>query len=241
MAHRVHIRAGVGSGAWSNGYVLGTEFEKFDAAQFSSIDGDAGGSWAPSSVILIGGRGLTVSGDGLTVSGPLTSPGAATFNGTLTANGAATFNGAVSFTAPGPVVVDAPSNIRQPCVLNAPMLEGTLGRVVKKCALGPDSNLDIYLADYTSIIIPPLSGSRSWNLKHLANASSAPLYNGDTIMISSIGTSFTSTANHVTVFDGAAPYDMRTFAASGTSYCSACIFEYYEGHWYPKITEYNRS
>jgi len=54
MAHRTRLRANMA--AWAlNSAVLQSEFEAFDAAQFSSPDFDAGGIWLPSGKILIGG------------------------------------------------------------------------------------------------------------------------------------------------------------------------------------------
>ena len=60
MAHHTRIRA---TGFW----ILASTFdpaeaEALDLAQFGSIDGDTGGTWAPSAVITIGGQGLTVGG-----------------------------------------------------------------------------------------------------------------------------------------------------------------------------------
>lgn len=60
MSHNAYIRP---SGVWNTGIVvLHGEFAAFDLAQFQSINGDLGGTWAPSSVITIGGSGLTVTG-----------------------------------------------------------------------------------------------------------------------------------------------------------------------------------
>lgn len=54
MAHRTRIRANLA--AWANNSaVLNTEYDAIDAAQFSAIDGDAGGSWSPAAKIVIGG------------------------------------------------------------------------------------------------------------------------------------------------------------------------------------------
>lgn len=59
MAHHARIRA---PGLWLTGTALDpSELEAFDLSQFRSIDGDVGGSWAPSSGIVIGGSGLSVT------------------------------------------------------------------------------------------------------------------------------------------------------------------------------------
>lgn len=60
MGHNAFIRAG---GVWSGSATVTTaEMAAFDLAQFQSVNGDLGGSWAPSSVITIGGSGLDVTG-----------------------------------------------------------------------------------------------------------------------------------------------------------------------------------
>lgn len=54
MAHRTRIRPNMA--AWANNSaILQSEIEAIDAAQFSAIDGDAGGIWSPSSKILLAG------------------------------------------------------------------------------------------------------------------------------------------------------------------------------------------
>jgi len=59
-SHNAYIRP---SGVWTAGVpVLHGEFAAFDLAQFQSINGDLGGTWAPSSIITIGGAGLNVTG-----------------------------------------------------------------------------------------------------------------------------------------------------------------------------------
>lgn len=60
MSHHTRVRASVA--AWSSGAVTPAEFEKLDANQFASINGDAGGVWAPTSVITIGGAGIELPG-----------------------------------------------------------------------------------------------------------------------------------------------------------------------------------
>ncbi len=83
--HFVRIRS---SGLWITGSTITTdELEQLDANLYAAINGDAGGTWAPSSLITIGGSGMTVSG-------PLRGSDiiAATWN----AGGTATFTGAAT-------------------------------------------------------------------------------------------------------------------------------------------------
>lgn len=61
MAHNARIRP---AGTWFTGTpITQDEMEAFDLAQFQAINGDLGGTWAPSSQIVIGGSGLHVTGD----------------------------------------------------------------------------------------------------------------------------------------------------------------------------------
>jgi hypothetical protein len=56
MAHRFRIRP---EGFWTVTSVVDpTEFEALDAGQFSAVDGDAGGAWAPAKQIIIGAAGV---------------------------------------------------------------------------------------------------------------------------------------------------------------------------------------
>lgn len=71
MPHNALIRPG---GVWiSLSNVTQAEWEAFDLRQFQSINGDLGGTWAPSSAIIIGGSGMHLTGaviaDDLTLSG----------------------------------------------------------------------------------------------------------------------------------------------------------------------------
>ena len=59
MSHNTLIRPG----GWVGGSnLLQTEMALFDTAQYQSINGDLGGTWAPSSTIVIGGQGLQITG-----------------------------------------------------------------------------------------------------------------------------------------------------------------------------------
>jgi len=57
MAHNSYVRGPTWA---SNVPVLHGEFELFDIAQFKSINGDDGGTYAPSSLLTIGGAGMNV-------------------------------------------------------------------------------------------------------------------------------------------------------------------------------------
>lgn len=71
MSHFAHTRAG---GVWnSNQVVFATEFADFDAKTFKALNGDEGGTWAPSSVITIGGQGLSVPANVILGTGGTTS------------------------------------------------------------------------------------------------------------------------------------------------------------------------
>lgn len=51
------------NGSWYNVYVIpGTTFENLDASLTTLLNGDGGGTWAPSSAIVIGGAGVDVLG-----------------------------------------------------------------------------------------------------------------------------------------------------------------------------------
>jgi hypothetical protein len=61
MAHNALVRAGLA--AWeADPIVVALEFRKLDLACYESINGDQGGTWAPATVITIGGSGQTVTG-----------------------------------------------------------------------------------------------------------------------------------------------------------------------------------
>ena len=77
MAHFLNIQTG---GIWTDGTaVTAAKFELIDSQLFKAINGDEGGTWAPSSAIIIGGSGLTVSAT-------LTASSLAVSNG-ITVNG----------------------------------------------------------------------------------------------------------------------------------------------------------
>lgn len=85
MAHNTRIRS---AGLWIlDSTIEPEELELLDQAQYEAINGDDGGTWAPSAVITIGGSGLTVTGPAR-----LSDVIAATWN----AGGTATFTGAAT-------------------------------------------------------------------------------------------------------------------------------------------------
>jgi hypothetical protein len=42
--------------------MLSGEMAAFDASQFKAINGDQGGSWSPTSAIVLGGQGVQIGG-----------------------------------------------------------------------------------------------------------------------------------------------------------------------------------
>jgi hypothetical protein len=101
MAHNSYVRA---AGTWASlSVVTAAEMHAFDLAQFGSINGDSGGTWAPSSAIIMGGA------SGLKMTGPFWSTGAhrvdnlgdfranVTVAGTLGVTGVASFGDAGHF------------------------------------------------------------------------------------------------------------------------------------------------
>lgn len=66
MAHFAYIH-GATAADWPIGTVVTPQnFADFDSGRFRSINGDEGGSWAPSSVITIGGSGMSLTGNFVT-------------------------------------------------------------------------------------------------------------------------------------------------------------------------------
>lgn len=61
MAHNVYIRGPLAADWPFGSDVDDVEFAAFDAAQFKSINGDDGGTWAPTDPIIIGGAGLDLT------------------------------------------------------------------------------------------------------------------------------------------------------------------------------------
>jgi hypothetical protein len=98
MAHGALLRAS--QGLWV-GIVTQAEFWAFDNGQFKSINGDEGGTWAPSSPIVIGGSGLQVTGNAVLTGDSITlgnnSADNLLVNATSLFYGPVYFNGAVDF------------------------------------------------------------------------------------------------------------------------------------------------
>jgi hypothetical protein len=84
MAHNTRVRADYAH--WATGAVTQDEFDKLDRNAFVGINGDAGGTWAPSAAIVIGGSGITIDGSVFTVtaSGSIACAGSASFTGSCT-------------------------------------------------------------------------------------------------------------------------------------------------------------
>lgn len=106
MAHFTYTRSG---GVWNTLPVAYSELAELDAKTYKAINGDEGGTWAPSSAIVIGGSGLTVVGafvadgsflvtSGGTIQNGLTTTGTLNCQNNLTVGGNATFAGNVDVT-----------------------------------------------------------------------------------------------------------------------------------------------
>lgn len=171
MAHNSLIRI-----AWNVLTDLhASEMAAFDAAQFASISGDAGGTWAPSSVIIIGGAGLSA--------GPLAAlttfncGGVATFTAsvicqdTLRVDNAATFNGNVTLgNASGDTLtVNATSAFASPAVFSSTL--GVVGNASFSGSLTVAVNAGISGA---------LAVTGAVTLGGLATLNGGAIFNGDT-------------------------------------------------------------
>jgi hypothetical protein len=96
VSHNSFVRP---AGVWgSNLPVTHIEFAKFDLAQFQSVNGDAGGTFAPTSPIVIGGAGTQLAMIGTSTVG---SGGSLTINAgssfTLAAASSASFGGTSTY------------------------------------------------------------------------------------------------------------------------------------------------
>lgn len=105
MAHRSYVRGAIGSGLWASVAVSAAEFEKFDDANFSCIDGDRGGNWAPAALLEVGGAGFKVTGPALVSLSPIfTVAGQSLFSGGIVCANIVQFSGApTSFDSTSPV------------------------------------------------------------------------------------------------------------------------------------------
>jgi len=100
MAHNDFVLGGSGSGAWTGTPVVHAMMEKFDQRQFEAINGDLGGTWAPSSIITIGGSGIALAGTNHQVTGTLTVNSGATLqlaSGSLVNSPGASLTGTYTF------------------------------------------------------------------------------------------------------------------------------------------------
>lgn len=116
MAHNARIRT---FGFWTDTTpVTAAEYEALDQAQFEAINGDLGGTWAPSAPIIIGGAGVEIGGAGLTtttINGAWTcdsTPEAVGWKATnIDPNDGFIFDAAKTFNAfLPPVIVQSPNN-----------------------------------------------------------------------------------------------------------------------------------
>src|SRR5262249_45801686 len=103
-------------GQWFTGYVpVSSDFEDIDDKTSKAIDGFAGGAYAPTGLITIGGSGLTATGPfaasgTASFSGPLSSGGVSTFTGTVALNGNASLASGKTFTVSGALALAGTMN-----------------------------------------------------------------------------------------------------------------------------------
>lgn len=96
MSHFAYTRAG---GIWNIGTsLLAAEMASIDAKTFASLNGDAGGTWAPSAVITIGGQGLSVPANVTLGTGGTTG---------LTVNSSSVFNFVTNFLGTTRILADS--------------------------------------------------------------------------------------------------------------------------------------
>lgn len=114
MAHFTRVR--VDLAAWGIGTgVSQAEFEKFDANLFAAINGDAGGTWAPSAAITLGGEGMRFVGARLAVD----ADGSFEINCDALFTEASRFTGLTSFTSGIAVSGTGSATFGVPIVANA--------------------------------------------------------------------------------------------------------------------------
>jgi hypothetical protein len=93
MAHFTRTRANLA--AWATGTtVQNTEYDDLDEKTFKAINGDDGGTWAPSAVITIGGSGLTMTGPFTAADATISTD----LHGNWTCDGNVTFSNALHVT-----------------------------------------------------------------------------------------------------------------------------------------------
>ncbi len=95
MAHHSYTRVG---GNWTDGVdtLTAADLEDFEQKIFESINGDEGGTWAPSGTVVIGGSGVDLQGANHVLSGTLTVDGDIQLDGVLEVGsglGSITFGG----------------------------------------------------------------------------------------------------------------------------------------------------
>lgn len=94
MSHNTRVRADYAAWAIGTG-VSAAEFEKFDDNLFKAINGDDGGTWAPSAPIALGGEGMRFIGAMLSVD----ADGTFEIHCDALFSGASQFTGLTSFTS----------------------------------------------------------------------------------------------------------------------------------------------
>lgn len=120
MAHNTYVKGTYA--AWATGTAVSQgDFWKFDQNQYKAINGDEGGTWAPSSAIVIGGSGLQVSGTLST-----TATGSVVFNGAFSALG----NTEIGASSANTLRVDATSQFYSPVTINTSTSLTTAGALI---------------------------------------------------------------------------------------------------------------
>lgn len=106
MAHFVLTRASLA--AWgATPAVIAAEFWSLDNQVYKAINGDEGGTWAPSAVITIGGSGVTITGPS-----EFSDIQTAEFNGPANFNDNMTLDSAATFSLSGASTIELGSGTR---------------------------------------------------------------------------------------------------------------------------------
>lgn len=141
MAHFAYIH-GATAADWPIGTVVTPQnFADFDSGRFRSINGDEGGSWAPSSVITIGGSGMSLTGNFVTAGN--TTIGNAT-------TGLCLVKQSTQFDCDVVIGIGGANTL----IVNAPT-----SRFNGDVTLGSDSTDDLIIESTTTITAPLLSTS----------------------------------------------------------------------------------
>ena len=208
MPHNSYIH-GTSSSSWPNGYVLTqTDFQLLDTAQFQAVNGDLGGTYAPSSgAIVIGGQGLQVNGAGVygTITNGATllidTDGKQALEGTLHAytGSSAVFDAGSKVTVSGSVTMGSgaalllqtgsvinssgTATFSNTISFNGGSMTGRLaaagtGRVSRRFVIGSSGDYTYSIADGDVFLAQAGSSARTYQL------SSGGAYEGDSVIFS---------------------------------------------------------